>query len=310
MKKLVYAIVLGALVLSACGGGSNSLAATVDGVEITVGEVEGLMDTDGATATKEDFAQFLAFQIQWLIINASAEADYGIVISDEEAEAEATSIYEEVAVEGESREDFLSSRGVTEMFLFNIARQGLIDVQIREQLLEEAEDPTEDEIEDAKAQAAEALVEVCASHILTETEEEAEDVLSRLDDGEDFGELAVELSLDTTSGANNGILGCSSPSTYVEPFKEATLVAPVGEVYDEIVETQFGFHVILVTDRQEPSDEDLPTDEEIIDGLKDESVLAALEEWFLGAVEDADVAVEEEYGTWSANPPTVVPPLG
>ncbi|MGD2102443.1 MAG: peptidylprolyl isomerase, partial [Acidimicrobiia bacterium] len=114
--------------------------------------------------------------------------------------------------------------------------------------------------------------------------------------------LATELSLDTTSGANGGALGCESPDTYVETFAEATRVATVGEVYEEIVESEYGFHVIMVTDRI------VPTDEELVDIIKENAVLTMLEDWFLGAVADADVTVGEEYGTWQPNPPTVVPP--
>ncbi len=307
MKKLLSLVVLGALLLAACGGGSGATAATVDGETVTVGDVEALIETDGATITKEQFAQFLAFQIQWIVIDGAAAADYDIDPTEEEVSAEADRIFSEVAAEGQSREDFLAERGVTETFLTQIARQGLIDVAIREILKEEAAEPTQDEIETAREDARLALVNVCASHILVPTEEEATDIMTRLDDGEDFGDLAAELGTDGTS-ESEGSLGCASPSTYVDPFAEAIMIAPIGEVYDEIVETEFGFHVIMVTDRQEPDDADLPTEEELIDGLKDQSILTQLEDWFLGAVEAADVTVEADYGTWQANPPQVVPP--
>lgn len=133
-------------------------------------------------------------------------------------------------------------------------------------------------------------------------------MLERLDSGEDFGELATELSADTGSAANNGILPCGSPQTYVEPFRDAVMVAEIGEIVPDPVESQFGYHVILVTDRQIPTEGDLPTDEQLADGVRDQAVVAALEEWFLDAVAEADVVVEEEFGTWQANPPTVVPP--
>jgi parvulin-like peptidyl-prolyl isomerase len=88
------------------------------------------------------------------------------------------------------------------------------------------------------------------------------------------------------------------------------MVAPIGEIYEEAVESEFGFHVIMVTDRQDPAAEDFPTDEELADSVRDLAVLEELEDWFLGAMEGADVTVEEEYGTWQPNPPTVVAPVG
>lgn len=317
MRKLVSIAALAGVLLTACGGGSGSVAASVDGTDVTVGDVEELIDSDGETVTKANFAQFLAYEIQWMIVDAAAEADYGLAFTEDEVAAEADTIYEEFSEEGESREDFLSTRGVTEIFLENIARQGLVDEAVREILLEDVPDPSAEEIETAREESVTALTTVCVSHILVPTVEEAEDIKTQLDEGGDFAELAGEFGTDGTA-ENGGDLGCSSPNQYVPEFAEATLTAPVGEVYDEIVETQFGFHVIEVTDRQEPTDEDLPGDEELADGLREEAVLGELATWFNDAVNEADVSVEEEYGTWGvpppsqANPnpttPTVIPP--
>lgn len=298
------------MILAACGGGSDTVAATVDGEDVTVGEVESLIDSDGATVAKDEFAQFLGFQIQWLVINAAAEADYGITVTDEEVAAEADRIFEDAAEEGQTREEFLSTRGVTEDFLTSIARQGLIDVQIREILREDAPDPTTEDLE-AQLNAAKApLTTACVSHILVASEEEANEVLDRLEGGEEFGELAMELSSDTGSAENNGILPCGTLETYVEPFRDAALIAPIGEVYETPVESQFGWHVVMVTDRDDAPEGDLPSDQELADAVQANSVIDELRAWFLGAVEDADVSIDEAYGTWQANPPQVVPPVG
>lgn len=308
MKKLLYLVVLGAVVLAACGGGSNTVAATVDGEDITVGQVEALIDSDGATVAKAEFAQFLGFQIQWLVINSAAEADYGITVTDEEVAAEADRIFEDVGDEGQTRDEFLSIRGVTEDFLANIARQGLIDLEIRAILREDAPEPSAEDLE-AQLNAAKApLTTACVSHILVSTEEEANDVLDRLAAGEEFGELAMELSSDTGSAENNGILPCGTLETYVEPFRNAALIAPIGEVYDTAVESQFGWHVVMVTDREDAAEEDLPSEEELAEAVQNGSVVDELQAWFLGAVEEAEVTVDEAYGTWQANPPQVIPP--
>jgi foldase protein PrsA len=308
VKKLLFLVVLVAVLLAACGGGSDSVAATVDGEDVTVGQVESLISSEGATVAKEEFAQFLGFQIQWLVINDAAESDYGITVTDEEVAAEADRIYEDVAEEGQTREEFLSIRGVTEDFLTSIARQGLIDVRIREILREDAPEPTEDDLE-AELNAAKApLTTACVSHILVPSEEEANDVLDRLAAGEEFGELAMELSSDTGSAENNGILPCGTLETYVEPFRNAALIAPIGEVYESPVESQFGWHVVMVTDREDAAEEDLPPEEELADAVQDGSVIDELQAWFLGAVEEAEVTVDEADGTWQANPPQVLPP--
>lgn len=91
--------------------------------------------------------------------------------------------------------------------------------------------------------------QVCARHILLDTLEDAEAALTRLADGEDFAELARELSTGP-SGPNGGDLGCFERGMMVAPFEEAAFEAVVGEAIGP-VETQFGQHLILVSEKQE-----------------------------------------------------------
>lgn len=301
MRKFVSIAALAGLLLTACGGGSNASAATVGDSDITVATVEELISTDGDTVTKEQFAGVLGSLIQVSIIGTAVDEDFGITFTDEEIAAQADSVYEEFASEGEAREEFLVTRGITEDFLELFALQRLIDERLREMFAEDVEDPTDEEIDAARDELATTLTTVCASHILVATEDEASEILTRLDDGDDFAELAAEFGTDGTA-QQGGELGCSSPLDYVEPFAEAIMVAPVGEVYDEIVETQFGFHVIEVTDRQEPNDDDLAA------GLRDTAAAEELEAWFTSTLDEADVTVEEEYGTWDPATATVIPP--
>lgn len=309
LKKLSYALATTALVLAACGGGGNATAATVDGTDITVGEVESLINIEESTIPKEQFAQFLGFEIQWNIVASAAFQEWGIEITEGEIDSESDRIFESASTDGENREDFLASRGVTEEFLRNIAHQALLDQAVRAELAGGVEDPTAEEITNEMSIAAASLTQVCVSHILVPTLEEAQDVMTRLNLGEDFAELAAELSQDPGSADNNGELPCGTAGQYVEEFRDASVVAPTGEVYSEIVETQFGFHVMLVTDRTDPVAEDLPTEDEIVDRLQADAVALELNSWFLEQMTAAEVAVEEQYGTWQAAPqPTVIPP--
>ena len=302
MKKLVSIAALAAVVLAACGGGSNAIAATLSGVEITVGEVEALIDPAEALITKEEFAQFLGFEIQWRVVKGATKAQWGIEITEGEIDAEADRIYETANAE-ETREDFLANRNVTELFLREIAQQGLLDIAVRAELVNDVPLPTQDEIAAEISMAVASLTDVCVSHILVATAEEAQDVFDRLDAGEDFGALAVELSQDTGSGENDGILPCGSAGQYVPEFRDAALAAPLNEVYTEAVESEFGFHIMLVTDRVDPDPE------EVSDTLHSTAVGDALNVWFLDLVGSADVTVDARYGTWVTEPqPGVAPP--
>jgi parvulin-like peptidyl-prolyl isomerase len=85
-------------------------------------------------------------------------------------------------------------------------------------------------------------------------------------------------------------------------FADALTAAEVG-VPTEPVETEFGFHVILLGEDQ------IPTEDEVIEQLKVVAIGTATNEWFLEQVEAAEVTVDEAYGTWETDPtPQVVPP--
>ncbi len=87
-----------------------------------------------------------------------------------------------------------------------------------------------------------------ARHILVETEEEAQSILDRLNDGEDFSALAQELSLDTGSGSVGGNLGFVPQGLFVDVVDQAVFSLPVGEI-SEPIQSQFGWHIIEVIER-------------------------------------------------------------
>ncbi len=297
MKKLIFALAAAALVLAACGGAGAEVAATVDGSDITVGEVEANISSDEGAIDKELFASFLSVEIQWAILSRAIDERFDVEFGEEEVTVEADSLFESFKTGEQTREEFLEGNGITEEFLRTIATQRLYDRAIREEFTADAANLSQEErdalIEESKTQ----LFDVCVSHILVATEEEAQEVLDRLEAGEEFAAVAGEVSTDPGSAQQGGVLPCGAASDYVAEFAEATLVAPVGEVYLEAVETQFGYHVILVTERTEP------TDEEIGDVLTSE--------WLLETITEAEVTVDERFGTWETVPqPRVVAPAG
>ena len=83
-----------------------------------------------------------------------------------------------------------------------------------------------------------------ARHILVETQGEASDIITSLNEGGNFEELAQEKSTGP-SGPNGGDLGWFSPSQMVAPFTAAVEALEDGEYTSEPVQTDFGWHVIL-----------------------------------------------------------------
>ncbi len=87
-----------------------------------------------------------------------------------------------------------------------------------------------------------------ASHILVETEEEANEIKTQLDDGADFAELAKEKSTGP-SGPNGGSLGWFGKGQMVPEFENAVVALEKGRVSDP-VQTQFGWHVVALNDKR------------------------------------------------------------
>lgn len=90
-----------------------------------------------------------------------------------------------------------------------------------------------------------------ARHILVEEEEAAKDLIAQLDEGADFLALANEHSIDTASV--DGDLGYFGKGMMVKPFEDAAFGLEVGSYTPEPVQSQFGWHVIIVEDEREQS---------------------------------------------------------
>jgi peptidyl-prolyl cis-trans isomerase C len=92
--------------------------------------------------------------------------------------------------------------------------------------------------------------EIKASHILVETEDEAKDILDKINKGEEFAKLAKEHSKDKGSAEKGGDLGYFGRGKMVPEFERAVMSLKPGEV-SAPVKTRFGFHVIKLTDIKE-----------------------------------------------------------
>ncbi|MEE9387824.1 MAG: peptidylprolyl isomerase [Paracoccaceae bacterium] len=94
--------------------------------------------------------------------------------------------------------------------------------------------------------SAEPNPEYNASHILVKTEAEALALVTELEAGADFASLAAEHSTGP-SGPNGGKLGWFGPGMMVPAFEEAVTKLEAGDV-SQPVQTQFGWHVIILNE--------------------------------------------------------------
>jgi parvulin-like peptidyl-prolyl isomerase len=128
----------------------------------------------------------------------------------------------------------------------------------------------------------------CIRHILftEDQEEEAEEVKEELEGGGDFEELAREYSQDPGSAEQGGDLGCNPEGGFVPEFDEAAFEAEEGEIVGP-VETDFGFHVLEVTEIQE--EEEVPFEEaspEIDEQLSQQQQATEFDAWIQSQLEE------------------------
>ena len=132
-------------------------------------------------------------------------------------------------------------------------------------------------------------MEYNASHILVETEEEAQAIIDRIEGGEDFATVAQEESTGPT-GPGGGELGWFGPGQMVQLFEEAVMQLEPGEV-SQPVQTQFGWHVIRLNETRE---QETPALEELRPELEAQVQQQAVEARLTELTEAAEITRPEE----------------
>ena len=119
------------------------------------------------------------------------------------------------------------------------------------------------EYEKFKAQSS--GTEYRARHILVEKEDEAKALIAQIKGGANFEELAKKNSKDPGSGANGGDLDFAAAGSYVPEFSQAMVALKKGEMTQEPVKSQFGYHIIRLDDTRQAQ---LPPLEEVKPQIK------------------------------------------
>lgn len=180
----------------------------------------------------------------------------------------------------EKFEEFLDSLNMDNDYFYDSIKKDIILSKLRESLTKNV-DVTEEEMIMYYNTHLDLYNRVKASHILLETEEEAREVLERIEAGEDFNGLAKEYSIDPSVKSNNGDLGYFRYGDMVEPFEAAAFSLKVNEISDP-VKSEYGYHIIRVEDRKVDRFEDIKDElkEDMIIEKKNMDYTANLEELF------------------------------
>ena len=301
------------LLLTACGG--SSPAATVDGSTISRGDLEGeLRDI----ASNDKYLKYIESQVQ---IRKSGVFDASFTASVLSRQI----IYELVDKDLQARKIALTKADL------DAARSSAINRVGGEEIFNSFPKTYQDTLVRRSAQVTvlsfalldqgapdeaaktyfeghkDDFAQVCASHILVKTQEEADKAKSRIDGGEDFGAVAKEVSTDTGSKDQNGQLGCFSRDNELVPeFTTAMFSQSVGQV-GAPVQSQFGYHLIKVTSHE------VPPYERVAGQARDQAAASAqdkLTEWVDGVITKAKISVNPKYGHFEKKGPEsrVIPP--
>lgn len=154
----------------------------------------------------------------------------------------------------ESEEDYLDLIASAGFSSEDQIRSMLVESDIVNQLVQELRAQAEENVTDAALrtryladrESFRQSESFCARHILVSEEEVAQELVERVNAGEEFADLAAEYGTDGTS-TRGGDLGCFGRGAMVPDFEQAVLEAEVGTPTGP-VETQFGYHVLLVYD--------------------------------------------------------------
>ncbi|MBS4191994.1 peptidylprolyl isomerase [Bacillus sp. FJAT-49705] len=218
----------------------NKNVASVNGEKITKDELyDQLVSQNGP--------EMLDKLIMDEIIKQEAKKEK-IDISQKEIDKEMEKYAEQFGGE-EAFKEILKSNGVEysqfekDMEIF-LATKKLLEPRIKI-----TDDEMKTYFEENKASFAQEE-QVQASHILVKDEKTANEVIKKINAGEDFAKLAKEYSTDASNSESGGELGYFGRGDMVEEFSNAAFSLPVGKISDP-VKTEYGYHVIKVTDKKE-----------------------------------------------------------
>lgn len=253
LSALLAAALIIVLVVSPFGGGGNSAVASVNGENITKDELyDILVDANGEAALDNLITERLVQQ----------EADAAsISITDQDV----TDEIEIIKMDFANEEEFNSVLAQNGLTLDDLRKQMRVSAMVRK-VLESKTEVTDEEVQtyfdENKAKLGETPEQVRASHILVATKEEADAILAELKAGADFAETAKAKSTDG-SAANGGDLGFFSKEDMVEPFSKAAFALEVDAI-SEVVQSEFGYHIIKKTDHKAASTANLDEKKELI----------------------------------------------
>ena len=249
---------------------SNKVIATVGDTKLTGEQLRQKMEPLFYinSKTKMSNEEIDAYESSFIDYMTTTEVLYlegkaeGITVKKEDVESEYANLMSSIEQTFKITEDELINK-------CNIPKAD-IEKEVEKELIATTYIGQESEVTEKEAQTyynknKDEFLKVRASHILIKNiddegnavsdeqkkknKEKAEEILKQAKNGVDFAQLAKKYSEDTSS-ENGGDLDFFGKGKMVEPFEKAAFSLKSGELYPEIVETDYGYHIIKKTDEK------------------------------------------------------------
>lgn len=236
---LSVGLTAGLISLSACNnaGGADS---------------EAIVESKAGDITKEQFYNKMKEQYGDQVLNQMIDEmvlEDKYKVTDKEIEKETDKIKEELGGE-EAFKQALEQNGLSDE---KQLKERIKSMLLNEKAATEGVKISEDEMK--KTFDEKYKTEVKASHILVDDEKTAKEVQKKLKEGGDFAKLAEEYSKDPGSKSKGGDLGFFGKGAMVPEFEKVAFTLDKGETSD-LVKSDYGVHIIKVTDKRENKFED------------------------------------------------------
>jgi len=312
-KRFLIAGVLLALGATACGDAFEAGAAVVNGVSIgkdalaaRIKQLDPNQGGGGEQVRREALRQL----IQEELVRQEA-SDRGLDVTEQDVDELLAQVKSRYPTEVEFQQA-LTQAGFTLENLRKTFRDQLTIEKLAEAIGGAVSDA---EVRQAYEQQKAQYEEARLRHILIRVEDaanasqvagakrRAEAALARVRAGETFASVAGELSEDPASKEQGGDLGFAPLDRYVPEFAQAAQSAKVG-VPTEPVQSQFGWHVILVVARRTAPFSQV--EEELRAQLRNQRVERIITEFLEGEFGTARIAVNPLYGDWDPQTNAVV----
>ena len=303
-SRLVVSAGLAVLVLSGCGSGQvrPGAAALVGEERITVDTLQQVVERGLADPQAEEQvgADRSGFQRQVLarLVNREvlreAAAREGVTVDDGDVDAQLADFAEQAGGE-EALETQAAQNGIAKQDLEPFLRDVVLEQALGDALTED-EDVPQEQLQGLYQQNIAQYDQVRARHILVAEEAQARSLLAQVrEDPSQFADLAAEFSTDPSKD-QGGDLGTLGKGQTVPEF-EALLFSAEPDTYD-VVQTQYGWHVVHVQERQRTSLQEATP--ELRRAALQEQRAEATGTLLREVASDLGVKVNPRFGRWDA----------